>query len=752
MAGWVLAIDFGTSYTTVAIAEDGRVEMIDVDGVRAMPSGVWHDGAGGLVVGAAAERQARLAPERWERAPKRLLGEVAPMLLGGHEVPVVEAVAAVLRHAAAEAMRRQGSAPDEVRLTCPARWGERRRGGLQTAAGIAGLGAPVVIGPPRLVPEPVAAALYFADRGVLPAGSQVAVYDLGGGTFDTAVLAADGQGFSVRALGGLDGTGGESFDALLYSYIGEQLARRDPDVWESLRSPADSGWRRAGEDLYREVRRAKEDLSKYAAATLDTEALLGVSLQLTRDELESVLRPRIEATARELADTIQRTGQRPDQLAGVYLAGGASRMPLVERVVSDTLQVTARVLGEPKSVVAAGAARWSADVRVAVVLPSAQQVPAAGFTATEAPTRIVVGAPVFPQQRSNPPEPTELTHPAQPAYAPPPPSYPTRPTYPTQPTYPMTPPPYIPDLPSGEPRTSTYEPTRIADQRPLRRPRRWWRHPVTIISVVFVLLAGVGATIFWLTRDEPRTPRLAAPANFTATANRDAVNLSWSAVPKAARYVVYRDSSVISSTGTSTTFVDRPGDTDVHSYEVNAVDSGGRVGATSVTATAKAGTVLSSAEQTLLNRLPDGLVDPDTCKPKPENEDVYTVAAIECDPGSGATSATPPAVAPTVITAYQDRTADLFRQDLEKAYGGIATSRVNCAYPPARLEWFYTATRSIKEGQSFCLVGQDGDPAFVWTYKKDFIAISVRVKGGSEADVEGLHQWWRNAPKRLRTA
>ena len=359
MPGWVLAIDFGTSYSSAAIAQDGTVTLVEIARRRTIPSGVWVDDAGSLVVGTSAERQGRLAPERWERAPKRYLGEPSPLLLGDTQVQVVEAVAAILRMLAAEAVRQQGSQPDEVRLTCPAQWGERRRGALKVAAQLAGLGPPTVPSPPRLVEEPVAAALYFADRGELPLGRMVAVYDLGGGTFDAAVLEATAQGFVVRAVGGVDGVGGERFDALLYAHVGSLLADRDPAVWQSLRQPPDARWRRAGEELLREVRRGKEELSDWETVTLDTGPLIDIPLQLQRSAVEAVLRPAVEQTAEVFADTIARAGCSPADLAAVYLAGGASRMPLVEQVVSARLGVASAVLGEPKSVVVLGGARWS---------------------------------------------------------------------------------------------------------------------------------------------------------------------------------------------------------------------------------------------------------------------------------------------------------------------------------------------------------------------------------------------------------
>ncbi|MGB9376141.1 MAG: Hsp70 family protein, partial [Mycobacteriales bacterium] len=560
MAGWVLAIDFGTSFTSVAFCDNDHVELVEIDNVRAMPSGVWLDESGSLVVGSSAERQARSAPQRWERSPKRLLGEVAPLLFGGDTVvPVVEAVAAVLKHAAAEAYRRQGGPPDEVRLTFPARWGDRRRGALQAAAQIAGLGPPVVARPPRLIPEPVAAALYFADRGALPAGAQVAVYDLGGGTFDSTVLGADAGGYTVRALGGLDNVGGESFDALLYAHVGKEIERRDESVWATLQEPPDVRWRRAGEDLYREVRRAKEDLSKYPSVTLDTGGLLSQPVQLTRDELESVLRPRIEATARELLETINRAGRRPSDLAAVYLAGGSSRMPLVERVVSGALGATAKVLGEPKSVVVIGAAKWSADVRVDIrppqpVRPPVEAAPILPTVPAEVPTRIVT--PQAPPPPRLPPAST------------PPPSGPGQVFSPSAPTAPWVPQP-IPRVPPQAP-----------------PPRRRKRTGV-VLGAIALSLIGVIAIVVAIVATRPSSPP-GAPANLRSTSTEDAVNLDWDSVSGADHYAVYRDSTAIASDVGLTTYVDRPGDTDRHTYSVTAFSSKGKESARSASVSAGA--------------------------------------------------------------------------------------------------------------------------------------------------------------------
>ena len=112
MSRWTLAIDFGTSFTTAAMWRDGQLGLVEVGGSQSsqfrMPSAVWVDDSGGLVVGWQAETQSPLAPERLERAPKQLLGDAPPMQLG-RLVPVEEAVAAVLRAVLVEAQRQAGA-------------------------------------------------------------------------------------------------------------------------------------------------------------------------------------------------------------------------------------------------------------------------------------------------------------------------------------------------------------------------------------------------------------------------------------------------------------------------------------------------------------------------------------------------------------------------------------------------------------------------------------------------------------------
>ncbi|MGH8993393.1 MAG: protein kinase domain-containing protein, partial [Acidimicrobiia bacterium] len=348
---WVLAIDFGTTYTTAAMASGSRVEVVDIDGSPRMASVVLASESGGLIVGHAAEQQLAIAPERAERTPKRRIGDEI-MLLGSRPVEPVEAVAAVLGAIAAEAIRLQGGVrPREVRLTHPARWGSVRLAALSRAAELAGLGRPL------LIAEPVAAAVHFADERVAE-GDHVAVYDLGGGTFDTAVLRRRYDAFEVVGPpGGDERLGGEVFDERLFQHLGARLGERQPEAWEALRFNSERQWRKAGHDFRTAVRKAKEALSSNADFTLYLGAPVDAELLVTREEFEGLIRADVETTVAELEATVARAGLGLGDLAAVSLVGGSSRIPLVTRLVGERLGRTPDTWGDPKAAVALGAAR-----------------------------------------------------------------------------------------------------------------------------------------------------------------------------------------------------------------------------------------------------------------------------------------------------------------------------------------------------------------------------------------------------------
>ena len=347
---WLMAIDVGTSSTAAAaVTPGGEPTLLSFDGAPGMPSGVLLDDRGNLMVGAAAERFVGSSPDHYERSPKRRLGDRV-MLLGGHPVEPVAAIAAILSRVLEVAVAGQGSPPEALRMTVPARWGAVRAGLLSEAAVRAGLPEPV------LVPEPVAAALFAAETGLAP-GSHVAVYDLGGGTLDTAVLRRNDTGFEViGAPGGNDQMGGELFDDLVLEHLGARIAEVAPDAWEQVRYSSERPWQRLGHELRIEARRAKEALSSATEYDLYLGAPLDMEGRVTRDELEGLLRPALVESVAELVATVRRAGITPADLDRVYVVGGATRTPLVVRLIAEELGKMPVTWGDPKAAVVLGAA------------------------------------------------------------------------------------------------------------------------------------------------------------------------------------------------------------------------------------------------------------------------------------------------------------------------------------------------------------------------------------------------------------
>ncbi len=348
----VLSVDLGTSNTVAVLSAHGRPpRVVDVDGASMMPSAVFAAEDGNLVVGRDAERRARLDPARFEPNPKRRVDE-GTLLLGDQVVPVTDALAGVLRRVIDETSRQLGGAkPDEVRLTHPAQWGPVRRNVLLSAARQAGMGSNLV-----LVPEPVAAAAHFASfpGQTLAPGQALAVYDLGAGTFDVAIVGATQNGFVVLAEAGLPDLGGLDVDQALLEHVGRQVSMRDPGRWQSLLRPMSTGDRRAQRALREDVKAAKESLSRHPQTEVPLPEPFDDVL-VTRVELEALIRPGMLRSVELLAGTIRSTGMTPDRLVGIYLVGGSSRIPLIATLIAEQLRVVPTSLDQPETAVALGA-------------------------------------------------------------------------------------------------------------------------------------------------------------------------------------------------------------------------------------------------------------------------------------------------------------------------------------------------------------------------------------------------------------
>lgn len=221
---WVLAVDFGTTNTAAAVCEVGdparAVEVKLSTASTVMPSAVLATGNDAIAGEVGVNSWVTAPTGSYERTSRGRVGDGA-IILGDQRRDVAELIAAVLTSVLTPAARRfNGEPPAQVRLTHPAKWAVRRLEVLRDAATRAQL--PDV----TLVPEPVAAAAYYANRHDAQPGNLFAVYDLGGGTLDGAILRrTDDANYDVLATDGVDPLGGETFE-LLQDHVAAILSGR----------------------------------------------------------------------------------------------------------------------------------------------------------------------------------------------------------------------------------------------------------------------------------------------------------------------------------------------------------------------------------------------------------------------------------------------------------------------------------------------------------------------------------------------
>lgn len=352
---WALSIDFGTANSTAAhMAGTGTPVVLEVEGSRYLPSVVFVDKSGQFLTGKAAVQKAATAPERAVRAPKRALVAGEKVVLEGQSIEVADLIAAVLKQLYGEAVRfHGGQPPDRVVLTHPARWGEVLTGRLREAAARAG------IADPQLEPEPVAAAWWYAPP---EPGHVVGVFDLGGGTLDTAMLSAQNGTFALAGPPGGDGElGGEDFDELLLERVSEQARDRDEAAWRELFTAEDQRARRDRWRLRQDVVIAKEALSQHSAFDLAV-GDYKEEFRVTRPEFEELISPVLDTAAGEMRTTIGLAGLEAAQLTALYLTGGASRVPAVATRLATVLGIMPQMKDDPKAVVALGALKMLAEV------------------------------------------------------------------------------------------------------------------------------------------------------------------------------------------------------------------------------------------------------------------------------------------------------------------------------------------------------------------------------------------------------
>jgi YVTN family beta-propeller protein len=364
--GYDLGVDLGGTFVTAATADGPHPEVLELGGRSRAAAVVFRADDGGLLTGDDAVERGLARPDLLARGLKRRLGNPAPVRLAGASYPPAELLATCLRAAVAHAEQRNGGPPERLVLTRPEYWGAGRREAFDSVARMAGPVDPHVVG------EPEAVAAHRADLGELADGDTIAVYDLGGSTFDATVLRQDGD--RAHILGrpeGIEQLGGTNFDEAILAHVnstaGGVLSGLD------LRQPDNTA---AVARLRRECVRAKEALSTETGTSI--EAVLSgrrIAVQLSRDEFEDMIRTPVQTTVMALIRALESASVESGTLAAVVLVGGSARIPLVRRMISEALARSVVLDPEPEHAAALGAALLARTVAPAV--PARPTVPEA---------------------------------------------------------------------------------------------------------------------------------------------------------------------------------------------------------------------------------------------------------------------------------------------------------------------------------------------------------------------------------------
>ncbi|UJR80707.1 Hsp70 family protein [Sandaracinus amylolyticus] len=390
MASPVLGIDLGTTNSVVAVAEGQRAQVLmDAEGNRLIPSVVSFHPAGDVLVGYPARERRLLDAKNTIYSVKRLIGrpyrsievqraqERFPFALTeapnqgvtvqarGEAYTLPEISAFVLREVRRIAEQALGTECTRAVITVPANFTELQRSATKAAGKIAGL---EVL---RILNEPTAAALaYGYGRG---SRERIAIYDMGGGTFDVTILELAGDVFEVMSTAGDTFLGGDDVDVLIAEKMADAFLahhrfdpRQDPQAYERLRAAAE--WSKCQLSSEEEVHLRVEELA-YGEGGVSLDLTFGLS----RDALEQMVRPLISRTFDVCEEAMRTAGVRPTQLDNVILVGGSTRMPIVRRLVAEYFGREPLATIDPDLVVAQGAALqgWALRGSTASVPPPA---------------------------------------------------------------------------------------------------------------------------------------------------------------------------------------------------------------------------------------------------------------------------------------------------------------------------------------------------------------------------------------------
>jgi molecular chaperone DnaK len=373
----VIGIDLGTTNSCVAIMEGGKPRVIEnSEGDRTTPSIVAFTKDDEVLVGQSAKRQAVTNPQNTLYAIKRLIGRKyddsivqkdigmvpyrivkadngdAWVEVHGKKMAPQEIAARVLMKMKKTAEDFLGEPVSEAVITVPAYFNDSQRQATKDAGRIAGLNVK------RIINEPTAAALaYGLDKS--GGDRKVAVYDLGGGTFDISIIEfADVDGerqFEVLATNGDTFLGGEDFDKRIIDYVAAEFlkesgvdVRRDPLAMQRLKE--------ASEKAKVELSTSQQTEVNLPYITADASGPKHLAMKLTRAKLESLVEELVQKTIEPCRIALKDAGLSINDVAEVILVGGQTRMPLVQKFVKDFFGKEPRKDVNPDEAVAVGAA------------------------------------------------------------------------------------------------------------------------------------------------------------------------------------------------------------------------------------------------------------------------------------------------------------------------------------------------------------------------------------------------------------
>ena len=373
----VIGIDLGTTNSCVAIMEGGKPRVIEnSEGDRTTPSIVAFTKDDEVLVGQSAKRQAVTNPQNTLFAVKRLIGrkfddEVVRRDIGmvpykivkaengdawvqaqGKKMAPPEVSARVLMKMKKTAEDYLGEAVTEAVITVPAYFNDSQRQATKDAGRIAGLTVK------RIINEPTAAALAY---GLDKQGSdrKIAVYDLGGGTFDISIIEiaeVDGERqFEVLSTNGDTFLGGEDFDLRIINFLAEEFlkesgvdVRKDPLAMQRLKE--------AAEKAKIELSSSQQTDINLPYITADASGPKHLNIKLTRAKLEALVEDLVQKTVAPCRTAMKDAGVSTSDIAEVILVGGQTRMPLVQKYVKDFFGKEPRKDVNPDEAVAVGAA------------------------------------------------------------------------------------------------------------------------------------------------------------------------------------------------------------------------------------------------------------------------------------------------------------------------------------------------------------------------------------------------------------